>query len=109
VRSTSNESEEAGVVRLEFHDPSGAIGATEPHAPRLASLAGKRIGFLSNEQWQAYRTLPLLKSMLEADFPGTEVLPIDAFPQGNANISTEETAELVKRSGVDAVIIGNAA
>lgn len=96
-------------MRLEFHDPSGAIAATETYAPRLASLKGRRIGFLSNEQWQAYRTLPLLKAMLEADFSGADVLPIDAFPQGNANISTEETAELVKRSGVDAVIIGNAA
>ena len=97
------------MVRLEFHDPSGAIEATAQHAPRLASLAGKRIGFLSNEQWQAFRTLPLLKRMLEADFPGVEVLPIDTFPQGNANIGTEETAAVVKRSGVDAVIIGNAA
>ncbi len=97
------------MVRLEFHDPSGAIGATEPHAKRLPSLEGKRIGFLSNEQWQAYRMLPLLKTMLEQDFPGIEVLPIDAFPQGNAKISTEETADLVKRSGVDAVILGNAA
>ena len=96
-------------MRLEFHDPSGALATTVPHAPRLASLAGKRIGFLSNEQWQAFRTLPLLKQLLEADFPGIEVLPIDTFPQGNANIGAEETAALVKRSGVDAVIIGNAA
>jgi len=97
------------MVMLEFHDPSGASGATAPHAPRFASLDGKRIGFLSNEQWQAYRMLPLLKTLLEEDFPGVEVLPIDTFPQGNARISTEETADLVKRSGVDAVIIGNAA
>jgi hypothetical protein len=97
------------VVRLEFHDPSGAIEATASHAPRLQSLDGKRIGFLTNEQWQAYRTLPLLKALFEEDFPGAELLPIDTFPQGNANIGTEETAELVKRSGVDAVIIGNAA
>jgi hypothetical protein len=96
-------------MRLAFHDPSGSLGATEAYAPRLATLTGKRIGFLSNEQWQAYRTLPLLKQLLETDFPGIDVLPIDAFPQGNASISTEETAELVKRSGVDAVIIGNAA
>lgn len=96
-------------MKLEFHDPSGTIAATERHAARLPSLAGKRLGFLSNEQWQAYRMLPLLKTLLEADFPGIEVLPIDAFPQGNANIGTEETAELVKRSGVDAVVIGNAA
>ena len=36
-------------------------------------------------------------------------LPIDAFPQGNALIGEEETARRVRVSGVDAVIIGNAA
>jgi len=97
------------MVTLEFHDPSGAIEVKQPHASRIASLEGKRIGFVSNEQWQAYRMLPRLKALLEADFPGIEVLPIDAFPQGNAVIGSEETAALVKASGVDAVIIGNAA
>ena len=97
------------MVKLEFYDPSGALEVKQPHAPRLASLAGKRIGFVSNEQWQAYRMLPLLKEMLEADFPGVEVLPLDAFPQGNALISEEATASLVGKSGVDAVIVGNAA
>ena len=97
------------MITLEFHDPSGAIEVKQPHAPRLASLEGKRVGFVSNEQWQAYRMLPLLKSLLEADFAGIEVLPIDAFPQGNAVIGSEDTAALVKQSGVDAVIIGNAA
>ena len=97
------------MVTLEFHDPSGRLEVTQPHAPRLDTLEGKRIGFVSNEQWQAYRMLPLLKALLERDFAGVEVLPIDAFPQGNALIGTEETAEQVKRSGVDAVIIGNAA
>lgn len=97
------------MVTLEFHDPSGTLEVTQPHAPRLASLAGKRIGFVSNDQWQAYRMLPMLKAMLEADFPGLDVLPLDAFPQGNARIGTDETAAVVKRSGVDAVIVGNAA
>jgi len=97
------------MVRIEFHDPSGSLEVTAPHAPRLASLEGKRIGFVSNEQWQAYRMLPLLKEMLEADFSGIEVLPVDAFPQGNTLIPTEETAALVEKSGVDAVIVGNAA
>ena len=97
------------MVKLEFHDPSGALEVTQQHAPRLASLAGKRIGFISNEQWQAYRMLPLLKEMLVQDFPGVTVLPIDAYPQGNDLIGTEETAELVKKSRVDAVIVGNAA
>lgn len=97
------------MITLEFHDPSGAIEVTQPHAPRLATLAGTRIGFVSNEQWQAYRMLPKLKGLLEADFPGIEVLPIDTFPQGNAVIGSEETVALVKASGVDAVVIGNAA
>ena len=97
------------MIKLEFHDPSGALEVTVPHAPRLASLEDKRIGFVSNEQWQAYRMLPVLKEMLEKDFGKIEVLPIDAFPQGNALIGTEETAAQVKQSGVDAVIIGNAA
>ena len=97
------------MIKLEFHDPSGSIEVTHPHAPRLPSLVGTRIGFVSNDQWQAYRTLPLLKALLEQDFPGIEVLPLDAFPQGNALIGQEETARLVKQSRVDAVIIGNAA
>ena len=97
------------MVKLDFHDPSGSIEITQPHAPRLQTLEGKRIGIVTNEQWQAFRTLPMLKQMLEQDFPGTEVLAVDAFPQGNALIGEEETARLVKKSGVDAVIIGNAA
>lgn len=97
------------MTRLEFYDPSGSLDVTQAHAPRLATLEGKRIGFVSNEQWQAFRMLPMLKAMLEEDFPGIEVLPVDAFPQGNALIGTAETAALVKQSGVDAVIIANAA
>lgn len=97
------------MVRMEFYDPSGCIEVTHPFAPRLESLAGKRIGIVTNEQWQAYRTLPLVKQLFERDFPDSEVLALDAFPQGNALIGEEQTARLVKESGVDAVIIGNAA
>jgi hypothetical protein len=96
------------MVKLEFYDPSGTIEITRPHAARLDTLEGKRIGIVTNEQWQAFRTLPLLKSMFEEDIPGIEVLPVDAFPQGNALIGEEETAKRVQASGVDAVIVGNA-
>ena len=97
------------MVKIEFHDPSGLLEVTQPFAPRVDTLAGKRIGFVSNEQWQAFRMLPLLRDLLKADFPTAELLPIDAYPQGNVLIPTEETARLVKQSGVDAVIVGNAA
>ena len=97
------------MIKLEFYDPSGSIEVTQSHALRLASLYGKCIALLSNEQWQAHRTLPLIKTMLEEDFPDCFVLPPDTFPQGLAAIASEETARLVKDRGVDAVIIGNAA
>ncbi len=97
------------MVTLEFHDPSGALEVTLPFAPRIDTLDGKRIGFVSNEQWQAFRMLPLLRDLIKADYPTAELLPIDAYPQGNVLIPTEETAALVQKSGVEAVIVGNAA
>ncbi|MGQ0522378.1 MAG: UGSC family (seleno)protein [Betaproteobacteria bacterium] len=95
--------------RLELYDPTGNIEVRQPHAKRLPSLEGKRIGVLTNEQWQAYFALPLLQSLVEQDFPGSKVLPLDTFPKGNDHIGLPSTARLVGESGVDAVIIGNAA
>lgn len=97
------------MARLELHDPTGSIEVKQAHAARLGEIRGKRIGFLTNEQWQAYFALPLIKESIERDFPGTEVLPLDTFPKGNDHIGLPATAQLVKESGVDAMIIGNAA
>lgn len=96
-------------MKLEFHSPAGAVEVSQRHAPRLSSLAGKRIGFLSNGDWQAFRLLPLVKQHLEADFPDTETLPLDTFPEGTEFLPEDSTIEAVIASGVDAVIIGNAA
>ena len=96
------------MVTLEFHDPSGQLEVNVPFAKRLDTLEGKKIGIITNDQWQAYRMMPKLKEMLEGDFKGVEVLPVDAYPQGNLLIGTDDTAKAVKKSGVDAVIIGNA-
>ncbi len=46
------------MVTLEFYDPSGTLEVTQQRAPRLASLEGRRIGFVSTEQWPASRMLP---------------------------------------------------
>ncbi|OGA42040.1 MAG: hypothetical protein A3G24_05015 [Betaproteobacteria bacterium RIFCSPLOWO2_12_FULL_62_13] len=97
------------MLKIEFYDPSGTIDISQAHAPRLASLERKRIGLLSSGKWQVHRILPMLKTLLEEDFPSAQVLSERSFPQGSTFIGTEETAQLVKRSGVDAMIIGNAA
>ena len=97
------------MIEIQFYDPTGNTEVSQPHAPRPVSLQGKRIGFLTNEEWQAYFALPALKAQMEADIPGVEVLAVDAFPKGNTDIGSDKTAALVKASGVDAVIIGNAA
>ncbi len=97
------------MTRLEFFDPSGTIAPTQTHAPRLDTFDGKKIGFITIAEWQAFRTFPLLAATLKADFPNLELLPLDTFPHGIASVATEETAKLVAASGVDGVIIGNAA
>ncbi len=97
------------MVELEFYDPSGFLEITQRHAPRLTDLDGKRIGMLSNEQWQADRTLPLLKALIEKDFPSASVLPVDTFPGGEHAVGADSTIRLVQESGVDAMVVGNAA
>jgi hypothetical protein len=97
------------LVTLEFYNPTGSTEVSHSHAARLDSLEGKRVGFLSNGQWQAYRALPMLKELLETDFPRIEVLPLDTFPEGSAFIGEPSTIDLVRESRVDAVVIGNAA
>src|SRR4051794_28390485 len=97
------------MVKLEFYEPSGVMDAARPHAPRVDALANKRIGLVSNDHWQVERMLPMLKTWLEEDFPGAQVLPFETFPHGSVAIDSEETAALIKQSGVDAVIVGNAA
>jgi hypothetical protein len=51
----------------------------------------------------------MLQTWLAEDFPSAQLIPLGAFPQGTSFIGKEETADLVKKSGADAVIIGNAA
>ncbi len=97
------------MFELSFYDPSGTPLDTQPHAPRLDTLQGKKIGFVSIDEWQAYRTFPLLRDLLRRDFANIELLPMDAFPRGIGPVATEEAAALVAASEVDAVIIGNAA
>ena len=97
------------MVTIRYFDPAGAAEARQPHAPRLAGLAGKRIAFVSNDKWQAYRILPRLRALLAADFADVVILDETRFAQGNTALSGEAIAAAVCEAGVDAAIVGNAA
>lgn len=94
---------------MEIYDPSGATEITELHAPRLDTLDGKKIALLSNDSWQAHRTLPLVGEMIKADYPTAEIVSYEEFPIGNAVIDADATVARAKELGVDAVVVGNAA
>ncbi len=93
---------------LKVYDPTGTMEITEVHAPRLDTLEGKTICELSNDTWQAHRVLPEIRRLLQERFPTAKFIPYTEFPTGNEGIDTEKAAELVARTGAQAVIIGNA-
>ena len=97
------------MTTLDVFDPSGATDVLQLHAPRLKSLEGKTIGFVSNDDWQAHRTLPLVAELFEKNFSGLKTVPYTEFPLGNFNIDNDKTVERAKKMGVDAVVVGNAA
>ena len=96
-------------MAMEVFDPSGAIEIARPHAPRLDSLEGKVICLLSNDQWQADRTLTLVRELLEEQFPSATFLAHTEFPTGTAEIDNDKAADLIIERGGQGVVIGNAA
>ncbi|MBI4081390.1 MAG: hypothetical protein HY423_02140 [Candidatus Lambdaproteobacteria bacterium] len=94
---------------MQVHNPTGATEIERVHAPRLDTLAGKTIAFLSNDSWQAHRTLPLVMKLLQARYPTAKFLPPSTFPTGNVNIDKDETVAMAVAQGADAAVIGNAA
>jgi hypothetical protein len=93
---------------LEVFDPSGATEVLCLHAPRLDTLDGKKIGFVSNDEWQAHRALPLVADFIAKDFKNVEIVPYTEFPTGNLEIEKDKTIERAKELNVDAIVIGNA-
>ena len=93
---------------LEVQNPGEATEVTQLHAARLPNLAGKTIGFVSNDMWQAHRMLPMLREYLAERFPDATLVPETEFPMGNTLIDTEEFVDALQARGVEAAIVGNA-
>ncbi|MFC1990308.1 hypothetical protein ACFLVW_07155 [Chloroflexota bacterium] len=97
------------MVTLEVLDPCGLVGVTGTHAPRLSELSGKTICELSNGAWEANRTFPLIRELLQKQFPTAKVIPYTEFPVGHDQIDIDEIGKIVKDRGCQAAIVGNAA
>ena len=97
------------MTHLDVFDPTGATEITQLHAARLDGLDGKKIGIISNDEWQAHRTLPLVTDLLRREFPGVEIIPPERFPLGNDKVDSDDTVDAARANGVDAIIIVNAA
>jgi hypothetical protein len=92
------------------YDPTGGIEVVKLHAARLDTLAGKTICEVSNLSWEDDRTFPLIRELLQKQFPTAKIIPYTEFPRGTAVISdaTTKLGEALKAAKCDAVITGNA-
>ena len=96
-------------VTLEVYDPTGAIEVSQLFAPRPVNLHGKIIGELWNGSWAGDRTFPLIRELIQRQFPTAKIIPYSEFPVGNATIDVDDIGDVLKRKGCQAVIVGNAA
>ena len=93
-------------ARLEVYDPSGAFEITQLFAPRLGDLHGKTICEVSDGMWQDYRTFPLIRELIQRQFPTAKIVPFSEFP--NAYDESGAISDVVKKKGCQAAILGNA-
>jgi hypothetical protein len=108
VEVPAGEAAEAGPVTLELYNPAGAREVTQLFSPRLESLEGKTICELSNEGWQAHRTQPLVRELLQRMYPTANIIPYTEFPMGIGKMDSEAAIDALVAAGCDAVITGNA-
>ncbi len=98
-----------GPVTLTVYNPTGATEITYLHAPRVDTLAGKTICEISDNAWEHTRTFPLIRELLQKQFPTAKIIPYTEFPGGSNLIDNKEIVDRVKEKGCEAVVVGNAA
>lgn len=96
-------------VKLNVYNPTGDLQITQLFAPRLDTLEGKTIAFISDDAWEDARTFPIIQKYLEDTYHCT-VYSYENFTHGVEFITPDDNGipEALKEKGVDAVIVGNA-
>ena len=103
--------------RLEVISPAGVQRVSQKGiAPRLETLAGKRIGEVWNGVFRGDETFPVLREMLLERFPDVTIVPYTEFPHfpGDDRPAAQQEmgrriAAIAKEKGCDAIISGNGA
>lgn len=98
----------AGPVTLEVYNPSGAFAVTQTFSARLDTLAGKTICEVMNGSWRYEDTFPLIRELLQKQFPTAKFITYDKFPALSKATDVAGLEDAVKAAGCQAVIVGNA-
>ena len=98
------------VKKVRVYDPTGGIEITQAFAPRLDTIEGKTIAFVSNDGWEAPRTFEKIKELFAERYPSVTILSWENWAHGTDNITKDKNGILKKlqEAGVDAAIVGNA-
>ena len=98
------------VKKVRVYDPTGGIEITQAFAPRLDTIEGKTIAFISNDGWEAPRTFAKLQELFAERYPSVTILSWENWTHGTDNITKDNNGILAKlqAAGVDAAIVGNA-
>ncbi len=97
-----------GTVTLSVYDPTGPTEITQLFAPRLSDLNGKTICEVSMGIWEADRTFPAIRALLQKQFPAIKMVTFDQLPRLIENKDVAGLEDAVKKAGCQGVILGNA-
>ena len=80
-----------------------------PLAPRDGDLDGKKVAFLWDYLFRGDEIFPILRSELQARYPGMEFVDYDAFGSTHGDEEHEILGNLpanIREMGIDAVVSG---
>ncbi len=100
--------------RLEVFNPVSERAITAENAARLDTLNGKTICEVLNvNDFAGDRTFPVIRELLQKQFPDAKFVPYTDFPIGRRFPEVlwipdlDKAGEILKEKGCDAVLIGN--
>jgi hypothetical protein len=74
---------------------------------RLDTLSNKTVCMVTNNDFKANITIPVIEKTLKEGYPGLKVVSYSEFPTAYSGTRWEALADLYRSKGCDAVIAGN--